>query len=370
MAASDYYFFAVTKVQYKYFNLVNDYLGQTEGHVLYNKKTKSPCFHRIPYKGISEIADLAVSTRENCSKYRRKSKLYFKLYKLVKFVDASWRYVCYSSEFKKNSVRNVVVWNGLKYNQLIIRLAAERHNAAVIFMENGLVPGMTTLDQKGVNFGNSAPRDIDYYLGLGCPELASEKRFQQTNSKYIFVPFQVNTDSQIVSYSPWIKNMDDLFNIICEAAGSLPDNYRIVFKLHPMCPEPYADLISKSSDYQNIVFDNDTATEQLIRHADAICTINSTVGIEGLLSEKKVIVLGNAFYGIEGLTKSARCIDELNVLFEEIDYFSVNRRAISGFKKYLTETYQVCGSWVDADEAHLASLKNKLEQLSSNASNG
>lgn len=370
MAAGDYYFFAVTKVQYEYFNRVNDYLGQSKEHVLYNKKTKSPCFHKVPLKQIAQIADLAVSTRENSSKYRCKSKLYFKFYKLVKFVDASWRYVCYSSGLKKNDVRSVVVWNGLKYNQLIMRLAAERYGASVLFMENGLVPGMTTLDQRGVNFGNSAPRDLEYYLRLGCPKSECAKVLKQTESKYIFVPFQVNTDSQIVSYSPWIRDMYDLFNTVCEAAGSLPDNYKIVFKLHPMCPESYSDLIDKSSDYQNIVFENEAATKDLIRHADAICTVNSTVGIEGLLSEKKVIVLGEAFYNIDGLTKSARCIDELNELFEGIDCLGVNSRAISGFKRYLTETYQVCGSWVDADEVHLASLKIKLEQLTNDSACG
>ena len=364
MVARGYYFFAVTKVQFGYFNLVNEYLGQTKQYVVYNKKLNSPAVIKIPLKDILEIAELAVLTRKNSVKYRSKGQFYFKLYKLVKFIDASWRYACYSAVFRKKDIKTLVVWNGLKYNQLIMRLAAKPHNTSVLFMENGLIPGMTTIDPQGVNFSNSAPRDINHYLNLGSNPTHFSSGTEQTSSKYIFVPFQVNTDSQIVRYSPWIKDMYELFETVKEAARSLPEEYKVLFRLHPMCPEQYGDLIAQIPQYKNISFDNETAISELIQNASAICTINSTVGIEGLLSGKNVIVLGEAFYKIDGLTYSAENIDELTALFEGVNSLSINNKAISGFKKYLVSSYQVEGCWTEAKEFHLDSLKNKLEQLS------
>ena len=51
---------------------------------------------------------------------------------------------------------------------------------------------------------------------------------------YIFVPLQVNKDTQIRSYSPHIPNMHSFVEVVHKAWRSLNhDNLRLVVKEHP-----------------------------------------------------------------------------------------------------------------------------------------
>ena len=71
-----------------------------------------------------------------------------------------------------------------------------------------------------------------------------------------------------------------------------------VIKEHPSYRR---SVIGKVTPHANIHFANGHPTPELIANADAVVTLNSTVGIEALVLEKKVITLGLAAYNIEGL---------------------------------------------------------------------
>jgi len=54
-----------------------------------------------------------------------------------------------------------------------------------------------------------------------------------------------------------------------------------------------------------VIFANGHVTSELIGGAEAVVTLNSTVGIEALLLDRPVIVLGRACYDVAGLVLRA-----------------------------------------------------------------
>lgn len=263
----------------------------------------------------------------------------------------------------------VVVWNGLKYRQSIFLIAAKNLKVKACFMENGLLPSTTVCDFQGVNAGNSLPRLASFYKELGlysgfsqrdlvvrkaCKQrILSEKDLPE---RYIFVPFQVDSDSQIIKYSPWIKNMRQLVECSVEAAKG---NVTLVFKEHPSSPVNY-DYLHDALDSNVAVFANHMSTQALIEGAEAVITINSTIGIESLGYAKKVIVLGQAFYAIDGLVKVAKNVDQLEDMINSIGEFVVDDALRLSFLSYLQTEYLIDGDWREPTEEHLKSVVSRI----------
>ena len=118
----------------------------------------------------------------------------------------------------------------------------------------------------------------------------------------------------------------------------------------------------------NIIFSN-RDTKELIEKADAVITVNSSVGLEAILLHKRVIVLGEACYGIDGLSvrvdSQAALLAELNNLsswMPEIDL-------IERFLAYLTDEYSVPVSWRNPDSNHLKSLHQRFSAILSDCEN-
>ena len=247
----------------------------------------------------------------------------------------------------------MLLWNGGKFRQLIALEVAKILQIKVYFFENGLLPNTIVFDEKGINANNSVPRDIKFFetytSDISLPsalvprvgknrEIFKGKK-QPLPVNYIFIPFQVDYDTQIISHSPWIKNMRMLFSVIEKIAQR--SHYHFIFKEHPSSGIVYLDLHEKAKRYENISFRNTHTTQELIEKASTVITVNSTVGIEALLFHKKVIVLGDAFYGIEGITFLAQNEDDLLSKIEEIDTLSLDTVLIDNFLKYLYHDYLV-----------------------------
>lgn len=148
----------------------------------------------------------------------------------------------------------------------------------------------------------------------------SVKNIMTNACEYIFVPFQLQTDSQLLLFSPYIKTMRDLVQIVSKTVREYNSKYHtdisVIFKPHPMYKDKDSTLKLKEIVEMIIPFGNsfvttEYSTNHLISRAAAIITVNSTVGIEALMSGKKVITLGQAFYNIDGIVNHAQSPDEL-----------------------------------------------------------
>jgi len=278
----------------------------------------------------------------------------------------------------------IALWNGHRLPEQAIKILAVKLNIPVVHFENGLLPNTTTFDLCGVNNANSLPREAQFYReyknknsiidrGLVARKFHRSKKSHAKNKifyralpeKYIFVPFQVKFDSQILLNSKKIKSMTALYQWLEFAEQRCDQPLKFVIKEHPSDPHKYTELYENNP---NIIFSN-RDTKELIEKADAVITVNSSVGLEAILLHKRVIVLGEACYGIDGLSvrvdSQAALLAELNNLsswMPEIDL-------IERFLAYLTDEYSVPVSWRNPDSNHLKSLHQRFSAILSDCEN-
>lgn len=163
--------------------------------------------------------------------------------------------------------------------------------------------------------------------------------------RYVFVPFQVPSDMQILALSPWIRDMRHLYDEIFRLAEAEGQSH-FVIKEHPSFP---LSIRAEVKPHQRIHFANHHDTQALIEGADAVITVNSTVGLESVLLEKKVITLGLAPYDIEGLVREAGNAAELLAAFRALDTWSPDAALRDRVIRYIQNVFLLKGELKNPD---------------------
>ena len=199
------------------------------------------------------------------------------------------------NEVKEHRPRAIVVWNGR--DDLFVEAAAaagREVDSDVICMELGPLrrnPMTVALSHGGIN-AEARFRRPDK---LGEPLVeweakrlrAVQDRFsadihRTTQSEhYIFLPLQVDDDTQLYYYAPHFADQRTMVRVVVEA---MPENLSLVIKLHPLCDPRfgracYAPLL-RGIDRIAV---NDTDTLGLIACSSTIITNNSSAGVEALM---------------------------------------------------------------------------------------
>lgn len=290
-----------------------------------------------------------------------------------------------------NKIDMVCIWNGNGAERAAVMEAAKAIGAKTVFFENGLLPNTTTVDPEGVNYsGIISHKTASFFRNVVIqqdklnnlfreqliPRAQKRKWYQKAKAPlptekssldipYVFVPFQVHDDTQIIIHSPYIRNMEELTALVAEAVKkhnqNCNDNLNIIAKEHPS-DSGRTNYDSLKKRYPEISFLNNHSTEDLISNAKAVITINSSVGIESLLKHKKVITLGNSAYSIDGIVKQARSIDELASALDSIET-KVDEDLINSVLYYIRYIYSVEGSWRNPSEIHLQNIKKRVEAI-------
>jgi len=239
------------------------------------------------------------------------------------------RLYCYLSEQQPS---HIAIWNGLKAQDGVLHAVNKHFNIPVMYFENGVLPNSTTLDFKGINAGGTIPSDPAAFAhhsnqapGLAAVHTRAYRKAQdaiELPERYMLVPFQLDRDSQILDYSQWIDNMRTLYN--------------------------------------NVYFDSATGLEEALDKAECIITVNSTVGLHATLAQKRVIVLGQAFYNIQGLTLSANSVEEFAKAMTQAQTFTPDQALLNRFWNYLADEYVVPGDWNTPDAKHFAAVGGRI----------
>jgi len=378
----DIAFFAARRLQRDYFIKIAAQLEKsgTKSHVFWHKALWLQFSWVIglcstPSHDLSNIVKDALREKANSRKYQKKPDYWWKLFYILRFFEAFILLAIYRNTLKRTRPSLLIIWNGLKFRQRIVSAAAHSLGIKTAFMENGLLPSMTTLDQSGVNYLNSVPRSSKELINASekiTPEKTSKNDNIRFSTKppglpenYIFAPFQVDTDSQIILFSPWLSSMLELCEALKKAEKRLGENMpHIVLKTHPACNTSYSELsenLNKSSSKIQLLLEGDTAS--LIEHSSAVATINSTVGIESLLANKPLLVLGEAFYNIPEIALSALSQSELEHNLSLISSFKPDEKTRQALLNYLKYIYQIPGHWQDANEEHLKAVAQALKSI-------
>jgi len=118
----------------------------------------------------------------------------------------------------------------------------------------------------------------------------------------------VYNDSQILNHSPYKDVRDYINEVMYSFANNAPAEEFLVFKHHPMDRghRLYSPLIHqlgiKYDIAHRVIYVHDLPMPELLTHAKAVITINSTAGISALIHNKPLKVMGNALYDIKGIT--------------------------------------------------------------------
>ena len=351
----------------KYFNLIKNHsnLNVTviSNPISFNLKNYFKAKKEINFEKIFQEKFREIDLKYDNKIYQKSYKLYIKM--ISPFIAGS-----YYKLFTQHTPHLMGLWNGKKIPEMIASEVAQHFDVQCFYFENGLFPNSTVVDKKGVNASNSLPRDCTFYQNYQITHLPKElnqrkalgKRIEENidlPENYIFVPFQTNFDTQVVYHGRWIKNMELLFNLIYQLSEKLKINF--ILKEHPSERQmDYTHLHEKAKNNPYLNFANAINTQELIEKSTAIITINSSVGLEALLFNKRVIVLGEAFYDIEGITKSATNQVELTNILEQLHEWKVHEENTKKFLSYIINDYLVEGDWKNPNQVHFESLENHL----------
>ena len=339
--------FSVNSKQKKFFKKLS--LVCSDIKVYESKKIFTISFKALKYlKKISFKKAINLRVKDFYAKYEINVPKVF-LESFYTFL-AYYNFFRYFSIFKKK-YKSVIVWNGFMFRQAIILEIAKALNKEIIYCEGGYLPNRFVIDKKGINYYNSVPREPEFFKNytpkplpksLIPRELRKGKKIEKNQTplpqKFIFVPFQVDYDTQILLFSPWVSNMRELFALMEELSQKLGITF--VFKEHPSSRKSYEDLKRKQN--KHLIFANNYSTQELIQKASMVITINSTVGIESLLFHKKVITLGEAFYNIKGIVKHIKNKNELEKALQE--GFEIDFDLVDRFLSYLYYDYLIEGN--------------------------
>ena len=378
----DFLFIYRTPRKHNYFcQLINHALAEYSSVLVsYHNLPRAPKLS-VPTEIMAELLDAAdgeiFSAREShWLKYLRPAVLW------VRKRQMQTMYSGLSHLLKLLNPKVVVIWNGSKYQDRVLH-AANKNIASIAYFENGVLPNSTTLDAKGINANNSVPRDVSFFRQrpLKAYELATigdrkpiAKKINsdvgitltQVNDAQaiILMPFQKDRDTQILDNSPWIKNMVQYFDVVSEAIGqSELNSAQVVVREHPSAVTQYPSIYTKARMLPNFIFDNVSKIKDVLAKADVVITINSSVGMEALILGKKVIVLGDAFYNIPGLTLQANDSSTLLAALNAVKRFEVDQELRHKFLEYLANEYVVPGDWKHPTPEHFSAVRLRLAHI-------
>lgn len=381
MTKAKYLFISRKSSHYRYYQKLVAHLGeeaqlaQLKGFVL----PRLSYWAKVNELDIDDLVDVHMRRKEvRHPSIKNKpwlNKIVRKFYTFREAARASY----YFQLFAQHPCQTVILWNGMKQPNRTPYVVAKAAGKNTQLFENGLLPNTTTLDQNGVNALNSVPREAEFYRrwqGKVTPEekqlvvRAAHKQRRTSEQvvtlpeRYVFVPFQVPNDTQVVCHSPWISSMEAFFQALERAQAFLQQQtdwqaFKFVIKEHPSWPRSFSQLHNKNS---NIIFANDNNTQELIENSIAVVTLNSTVGIESLLLDKSVVTLGNAFFNIDGLVHHCSNQDELNKTLVNIEHCQVDVELVQNFLCYLKTEYLLPQSWSNITDAkqHFDAVQTRL----------
>lgn len=174
------------------------------------------------------------------------------------------------------------------------------------------------------------------------------KEFFAHKGKYFFYPLQLNHDSQVQLYSPYLRQEEAISTVIYSFAKNASKDSRLLIKNHPLDNGliPYANIIKAISSSlgcaDRVVYVEDGNTNMLVKESSGVVLINSTVGLSALRAYKRVFCLGDAIYAMQGLAASYKT-SSLDDFWEDEEV--VNKKLVEDFCKVLQARALVSGDF-------------------------
>lgn len=235
----------------------------------------------------------------------------------------------------------VFVWNGLTgvvANSLRQLCAARSIPAA--FLERGLLPDSVFVDPEGTNAGSQLHRlpleelpESAEAPGLPMPAAArppaeTRRRHGIDAERIIFVPLQVERDTNILFHSDEVKTMRQLIEALAGAVRG--EDAVVIARRHP----EEVDRV-ELPELPNVRYIDEGTVEDWCDAADLVVTVSSTVGLTALMRGRPVVALGRALYTNKGLCREPRLGDLASVLRDPYTWMPPDRARVERFVRVL-----------------------------------
>lgn len=250
------------------------------------------------------------------------------------------------------------IWNGQGGQRRTLVMVARKLGLAMLFAELAPIAGHVTLDPRGVNAAGLLPQDAGYYRAWAAAHadrgavvqwrerlvaragVKRESLGETGTGPFLFVPLQVRGDTQIAVHGGWIKSLPGFIDEVAKAAEHLPAGWRVVFREHPSDRTGNAEQLARLVG-PRVAVDNTTDTFELVRRSEGVVTVNSSVGMQALLFDKPVLVLGRANYAVPGVAASAGSAEALARAFAGAKDWEIDLKLAEAFLRFLAEEYYV-----------------------------
>ncbi len=245
------------------------------------------------------------------------------------YKNAAISYIDYFENiFNNNKIDKVISWNNVLSFRKIPYLMAKERNIETEILDYSAFKNHLIRDKNDVSVYSDFYKDytnhyrfkqlnnqeldnintfIDNYKQNQITRIADDKCNDTINiNNYSLVILQVQNDANILYYQDKIINNSTILKY-------LKDNphKKYLIRNHPLT-ENKSEIQKYFKDYR---FADTYKLHNLLDNCNEVITINSSVGIEALCYDKKVICLGNAVYD--------KVIDNKNFLYYYINKFTI-----------------------------------------------
>ncbi len=322
------------------------------------------------------------------------------------------------SILSRSDIEAVFLWNGSGISATAASILAARQGMPTVYGENGYLPGTMQIDPKGVNQLASITGKVAEGYALDSPSAEDVAAYDVTKSRhlggdnkykppeirvrssvcsklqekvrkvsyggrvfswsgrlnrsipsslpsdvedFILLPMQVVKDSQLICHSPLFHN--DMPRMIRAVRAAMQDvgGIRLVVKVHPA--EREVDYSRLAQELPDVVFLAGMSVKELLPRASAVVTVNSTVGFEGLVFGKGVVMLGQNFYRVGGVVYPVLAEDEIASSISKAVHGPPSFQAVSNFLVNCHANYFVRGSWKDFSDESLDNVARRVDEI-------
>lgn len=195
---------------------------------------------------------------------------------------------------------------------------------------------------------------------------ADESREFIDSTKYVFYPIQYFRESRVTMRAPAYYDQVWLIEYL---SRSLPPGYEIAVKDHPhqLGALPLSSV--RAIRRYATTLAPEMSAREVVRRADAVVTLNNTVGYEAVMHGKPVIVLGDAFYSGSEFTQKVRELSQLpKALRRAVKSNGLDEREVLEFAHEIQST-SYDGVWGETNNENVEDLtESVLEFLLDNRS--
>jgi len=279
---------------------------------------------------------------------------------------AAWAYKVYRHCYDWVRPRMVMAWNGLTTWARVLLAFGQDRGLPAYYVERGLILDTLSFDPDGINYSTSyagenwglldlpapPPEAVEHLralmktLGEGkqsffgptetpTPDELRAKLKLAPDQRVVLFILQIESDSNVVFYSPIYKTMPEIIRALRDALRDRSE-VSLLVKPHPVDHNRRAELEPLADDRCRFAWNENLYA--LFAISDVVVCINSTAGLEARMQNLPVVVLGGAAYSEKGFTYDLKKAAELRpLLWQALDHSPPGDAKLANFLfQYLT----------------------------------